>query len=350
MEISLAHSHETIADDADVRDPALIDWLLAGDASIRWQTLRDLCRAAPQEVETERQRVAAKGWGARLLAQQQPSGMWGGGLYGPKWTSTTYTMLTLRRLGLTPDNPQARAGCRLLLERGFYKDGGINYFRSLRTSEACVTGMVLSILAYFRYPDQRLEAIARHLLGRQMADGGWNCEDVKGATHSSFHTTLSVLEALEEYKRMAGDRGEGDQESEGAREPGDLIEAIEAAQARAHEFLLAHRLFRSHRSGEVVDGRMLRFAFPPRWRYDILRALDYLQGRRSEGGESDPLARDERLLDAIDVLRKKRLPDGRWPAYAGMTGRTYFEMEPAGQPGRWNTLRGLRVLRWWEAG
>jgi hypothetical protein len=118
--------------------------------------------------------------------------MWGGGLYGPKWVSTTYTLLSLRQLGLPQDNEQAQQGCRLLFERGFYKDGGINYFKSMHTSEACVTGMVLSILAYFRYPDERLESIAEHLLGRQMADGGWNCEDVKGARHSSFHTTISV--------------------------------------------------------------------------------------------------------------------------------------------------------------
>lgn len=326
---------------AEWADHAVIEWLLAGDPAIRWQALRDLTAAPPQEVEAERQRVGTEGWGARLLAEQAPSGMWGGGLYGPKWISTTYTLLSLRQLGLPPENHQAQAGCRLLFERGIYKDGGINYFKSMNTSEACVTGMVLSILAYFHYPDERLEAIAKHLLWRQMRDCGWNCEDVKGASHSSFHTTLSVLEGLEEYKKLLGSGAVGGQ--------GGLLEAIEQAQGRAHEFLLAHRLFRSHRSGEVVDGRMLRFPFPPRWRYDILRALDYFQGRASPVRGRDPLARDERLLDAVQVLVKKRREDGRWPAYAGMAGRIYFELEQAGQPGRWNTLRGLRVLRWWEA-
>jgi hypothetical protein len=321
--------------------PAIIGWLLEGDPSIRWQTLRDLCTAPPEEIEAERRQVEQHGWGARLLAYQDPSGMWGGGLYGPKWISTTYTLLTLRQLGLPPDNPRSGVGCRLLLERGFYKDGGINFFPSMSSSEVCVTGMILSLLAYFRIPDERLGAIAGHLLGRQMPDGGWNCEDVKGATHSSFHTTISVLEGLQEYKRLL--------ESSGAGELGSLLGAIEAAQERGHEFLLVHHLFRSHRSGEVFDGRMLRFPFPPRWRYDILRALDYLQARCSPGSRMDPLAGDERLLDAMQVLFKKRRLDGRWDAYAGMSGRIYFELEPAGQPGRWNTLRGLRVLDWWEA-
>jgi hypothetical protein len=329
---------------ASLLEPAVIDWLLEGDPAIRWQTLRDLCAAPHEEIEAERQKVAWEGWGARLLSHQDLSGTWGGGLYGPKWISTTYTLLSLRQLGLPPENSQAHEGCRLLYERGLYKDGGINYFKSMKTSEACVTGMVLSILSYFRYPVRSLNTIANHLLGRQMADGGWNCEDFKGATHSSFHTTLSVLEGLEEYRNWASLRLQ--EQGEGA--PEKLVEAIKTAQMKGHEFLLAHRLFRSHRTGEIFDERMLRFPFPPRWRYDILRALDYFRSWQPVGGDNR-LAKDERLAEAVQVLNKKRLTDGRWNAHAGMSGRLYFEIEKAGQPGRWNTLRGLRVLNWWEA-
>jgi hypothetical protein len=53
--------------------------------------------------------------------------------------------------------------------------------------------------------------------------------------------------------------------------------------------------------------------------------------------------------DAIALLHAKRLADGRWPAYRPWAGRMYFEMEKGGQPGRWNILRALRVLRWWNA-
>ncbi len=86
----------------------LISWLLEGDPSIRWQVQRDLLNSPPTKVEAERKKIAKEGWGARLLALQDSSGTWGGGIYGPKWTSTTYTMLTLRLLGLPPNNPQAR--------------------------------------------------------------------------------------------------------------------------------------------------------------------------------------------------------------------------------------------------
>lgn len=300
-------------------------WLLQGDPSIRWQAQRDLLDAAPDDYEAERRLVASQGWGARLLEKQEPGGRWGGGLYGPKWISTTYTLLTLRFLGLPAENEQAQRGCKLLLERGFYQDGGINYFPSYTYSETCVTGMVLSILAHFHYPDPRLERLAEHLLGQQMPDGGWNCESYKGATHSSFHTTLSVLEGLRLFEQLAP----------------PIREALRQAQAKGRQFLLQHRLYRSHRTGEVVDQAMTRFGFPPRWRYDVLRALDYFAACRAD--------RDPRLQDGIDLLLKKRRADGRWPAYRGMSGRIYFEMETPGEPGRWNTLRALRVLRWWAS-
>jgi hypothetical protein len=300
-----------------------LEWLLGGDPAVGWQVQRDLLDADPAQVESERELVAEQGWGAQLLALQDPSGRWGGGLYSPKWISTTYTLLTLRFLGLPAGNQQALEGCRLLLESGFYRDGGINFSPSYNYSETCITGMVLSILAHFGYPDARLDDLVWHLLRQQMADGGWNCRSYKGDTHSSFHTTISALEGLRAY---------------------DLLSPLGAAEVReaqrgGREFLLEHRLFRSHRTGEVVDAAMARFPFPPRWHYDVLRGLDYFQACRAE--------RDERLADAIELLKKKQNREGTWNAYRGPGGRVFFEMEAVGEPGRWNTLRALRVLRWW---
>jgi hypothetical protein len=306
-----------------VADNSVLTWLLEGDPAIRWQTLHDLVEADETVIQTERQQVALQGWGARLLSYQEPSGLWANGLYTPKWTSTTYTMLLLRRLGLPSDQPQAYQACRLLLNEGFYRDGGINYFASFKHSETCVTGMVLSILAYFEFEDERLERLVEHLLEQQMPDGGWNCQSYQGATHSSFHTTISVLEGLAEYDQ---------------RRPSSRV--VESQQ-RGIEFLLLHRLFRSHRTGAVVDPRMTRFSFPTRWHYDIMRALDYLQARR--------LPYDQRMSEAIALVRQKQRPDGTWPLQNRYPGRTFFEMEAVGQPSRWNTLRALRILKWFES-
>ena len=307
-------------------DPEILNWLLEGDPAIRWQVQRDLLDELPQVYKAERQRVSSQGWGRRLLALQDPDGRWGGGLYSPKWVSTTYTLLALRMLGLPSGNPQALAGCRLLLEGGFFRDGGINFSPNWKHSETCITGMVLSILAHFQYPDERLKIIAEHLLGQQMADGGWNCRSYQGDTHSSFNTTLLVLEGLHAYEGKA---------------PGEAA-PLQAAQGRGREFLLQHKLYRSHHTGEVVSPSMTRFPFPPRWQYDVLRALDYFQSVQAE--------QDGRLGDAIELLLSKRKADGRWSAYRGPSGLVFFKMESAGEPGRANTLRALRVLRWWETG
>ena len=346
--------------------PQIQEWLMEGDPAIRWQTLRDLIGADQKTVEQERQRVAEQGWGARLLALQEPSGRWGGGMYGPKWISTHYTMLTLRQIGLAPGHPQALKACQVMIDRGFFTDGGINFFsKAWKYSETCVTGMVLSILAWFHFTDPRLDRIVEYLLDQQMPDGGWNCESYKGATHSSFHTTISVLEGLAEYCRFIQEHGNG------IGEMADEIQTrVSSSQARAHEFLLTHRLFRSHRTGEVIDNRMLRFPFPPRWKYDVLRALDYFQGidqpgtgKRGSGDKGKGIGEkgseegvetkirlqgDERFKEAIELVRKKRKLDGRWVMAQGMSGRIYFDLEKAGEPSRWNTLRALRVLKWWE--
>jgi hypothetical protein len=304
-------------------------WLLDGDPAIRWQVLRDVVGAAARPGKQERQRVAREGWGASLLARQDPEGTWAGGLssdgglYSPKWISTTYTMLLLRDFGLPATNRQARKACPLLLDQGLQRDGGINYGWRGR-SETCITGMVLSILSYFEYDDDRVDNLAAHLLQQQMADGGWNCQRDHGATHSSVHTTISVLEGLRLY------------ELHRRRKMG----AVRAAQARGREFLLVHGLFRSHRTGGIIKPIFLRFSFPPRWHYDILRALDYFQAVNAR--------RDDRLIEAIEIVRNKQRDDGRWPLENRYKGKAYFQLERLGAPSRWNTLRALRVLLWWE--
>ena len=312
-------------------DAVVVEWLLEGDPSIRWQTLRDLVGAPKRRVTGERARVALEGWGARLLSLQDAEGTWAGGqsgdggLYSPKWTSTTYTMLLLRDLGLAPVDPNAARACALLLDQGLQKDGGIAY-GFWKQSETCVTGMVLSILSYFEIEDERLDRIAEHLLEQQMPDGGWNCRRRRGATHSSVHTTISALEGLRFYQLHR------------AREQRD----VRAAGVRGREFLLMHRLFRSDRTGRVIKPEFTHFHFPPRWHYDVLRGLDHF---RDVGAP-----RDDRLSDAIDVVLERRRSDGRWLLERRWSGKTYFQLERIGAASRWNTLRALRVLKWWEGG
>ena len=312
----------------DSHSSSVIEWLLKGDPAIRWQALRDLIGAPESTVKRERRRVGEEGWGARLLARQDPDGRWARGIYTPKWTSTTYTMVLLRGLGLPAQHPQALRGCQVLLDAGFWRDGGINFWRRQHArSETCVSSMVLAILCWFQFDDPRVDELAEHLLAQQMADGGWNClatPTYGHATHGSFHTTISALEALLEYERFRAANAK----------------PVRVAQALGREFLLAHRLFRSHRTGRVVKSEMTRFSYPPRWHYDVLRGLDYFRDANA--------SHDSCLEDALQLLEHRRGADGRWRLQNEYRGRTFFALEKVGQPSRWNTLRALRVLKWIE--
>jgi hypothetical protein len=302
----------------------VIDWLLTGDSAIRWQTLRDLCSKPLKMIQKERLKIESEGWGKKLLDYQDPSGTWANGLYTPKWISTTYTLLLLRRIGINPTNERCKISSTILLDKGLLDDGGINFSKVKRPrSETCITGLVFGILSYFQIENNSLDKIFDYLIRNQMPDGGWNCRFDKGATHASFHTTLMVLEALYEYSQLSKSNHS----------------KIKQLQEKAHEFLLQHRLYKSHRTGKIVSNKMTLLSFPPRWHYTLLSALDYFQQI------NHPY--DERFIDAIDLLIKKE-KKGTWPLQQSIKGKIWFRMEEPRKPSRWNTLRALRVLKWWN--
>lgn len=300
---------------------SVTEWLLEGDPAIRWQVMRDLTDEPAARLTIERSRVTFEGWGARLLALQGVDGQWGGGAYSPKWTSTTYTLLLLRHLGLDPTSDPARTAIGRVRERVVMGRADLPFFAY--RGETCITGMCLALAAYFGEAGEGSDRVVDWLLTEQLEDGGWNCDTVNGSKRSSFNTTISVLEGLHEYEQARG----------------GPIKAVSDARARAHDYLLERRMFRSLATGEVINSRWRLFSFPPRWHYDVVRGLDYL---RSAGATPD-----ERCDEAIALIENKRAQNGRWPLQNHHQGKEHFKMEPgSGKPSRWNTLRALRVLRW----
>ncbi|MBN2658640.1 MAG: hypothetical protein JXR86_16410 [Spirochaetales bacterium] len=301
-----------------------IRWLMQGDPSIRYQTMRDLLGYQDERTDGVRQLILSEGWGKSLLDRQEPDGTWGGGLYSPKWISTFYTLLLFYRFEAQA-SPALKAAGMLLLDKGFFeKDGGINYWKTWKQSETCVTGMLLSMLSFFSIKDERLQRMADYLLEQQMDDGGWNCERYRGSVHSSFHTTISVLEGLYEYSQVCSDE--------------NMKEVLGMKQREGVEFLLHHKLYKSSQTGEIVHGDMAKMSFPPRWHYDYLRALDFFQKVRHPY--------DKRMADALDLLKSRKTSDGFWKLEKKYSGKLHFSLEPGGKPSRWNTLRALRILKW----
>jgi hypothetical protein len=296
----------------DTASPDLHGWLLEGDPAVRWRVLRDLRGARDQEWTAERARIASQGWGARLLAARDDDGGWGGGVYSPKWISTTYTLLHLMWLGLEPGHPAAVRGCERLWD----------WQAGWRSRETCIVSMLVRLTGAFEYDAPRQDELVTDLLSQQLADGGWNCatRSDKGK-HGSFHTSIQALEALDAYAAAGGE-----------------IDTRGAA-ASGQDFFLRHRLYRSHRTGEPAIRGSTRFPAFPEWHFDVLRGLEYF------AAVDHP--RDDRLGDAVDVVRRARRRDGRWPTYAPYPGRQWFQLETPGAS-RWNTCRVLRMLQWWE--
>jgi hypothetical protein len=297
----------------------LLAWLLEGDVSIQYQVHRDLLAT---EKPTLRDRIATEGWGARFLSFRKKEGHWGQRFYQPKWISTHYTILDLKNLAISPSNKEIRQSLLQIIQTLKGPDGGIFPIGAEKKSDVCVNGMFLNYAAYFGTDEDDLTSIVDFILSEHMIDGGFNCEsNGKGAMHSSVHSTISVLEGILEYARN-GNRYR--------------LKELQDSADKGRTFLLQHKLFRSDRTGKIIDKKMLMLSYPSRWRYDILRALDYFQ---FAGINYDP-----RMQDALDILKKKRRKDNKWPVQAKHPGQTHFEMEKTGGPSRWNTLRAMRVL------
>ena len=298
----------------------VVDWLLDSDPAIRWQAMRDLVDAPGHVVASERARVATEGWGAHILALQDPVRQWSDGsnssyIQTPDG-SATFALVLLRDMGLDPTSVQARSAVALIRDKVTHYEGGRPFFAG--EVEPCINGRVLALGAYFDEPNK--EVLCR-LLAEQLDDGGWNCEAPK-SRRSSFHTTICVLEGLLAYERARG-----------------ADARVTEARMRGEEYLLQRRLCRSLSSGEVIDPAWTQFSFPVGWHYDVLRGLDYLRG--------PGVKPDDRISEAIELVEKNRSEDGRWLLQRVHSGQIYFEMdEGLGKPSRWNTLRALRVLKW----
>jgi len=307
-----------------MKEQQIIAWLLEGDVSIQYQVHRDLLGDDRKDLQD---RIAKEGWGKQFLSKRNPNGHWGMRFYQPKWISTHYTLLDLRNLNLSPDNDIAKETIQLVLSSGKSEDGGIPLGPSTtKFSDVCVNGMFLNYASYFKTEAYNLYSIVDSILDEVMPDGGFNCRKKRsGAIHSSLHTTISVLEGMYEFHKSGYTYRMND---------------IQRVKTNAEEFILLHRLFLSDRTGTIINKAFLKMPYPSRWKYDTLRALDYLQYAKCKW--------DKRMEQAIQVLEKKRNKDSTWNLQAKHPGQIHFEMEKAGKPSRWNTLRAMRVLKHFE--
>jgi len=301
----------------------IMTWLLQGDVSIQYQSMRDLL---DRDKPSLRKKIEFEGWGQRFLALRNNQKHWGKGFYQPKWISSHYTLLDLKNLNLSPDNKQVKETLALIFQNNKARDGGIHPIGPSRKSDVCINGMLLNYACYFKIDPSWLETIVDFLLSEEMTDGGFNCQsNRKGAVHSSLHSTLSVLEGIHEYEKQGYSY---------------RLKELKKAMTDSIEFILLHKLFRSDKTDDIINPNFLIPYYPCRWYYDIFRALDFFQAAK--------LKYDRRIDEAMHVVLEKRMDDGKWKLPSKHPGLVHFEMEKAGEPSRWNTLRALRILRYFR--
>ncbi len=317
-------------------DARVLDWLLDSDPALRWQVERDLAGAPPEVWEATRARVATEGHGAALLSKQDADGQWAGGSFfpagffgsaeaeqpGQPWTATTWVLKDLREWGV---EAAALAGTAEKLDahsRWDYND--LPYWGG--EVDVCINSYTLAAGAWL---GADVSSLAVWFSEHRLADGGWNCEAEEGdSTRSSFHSTLNALRGILAYERITGDT------------------SLRDARRGGEEYLLSRHLLYRASTGELVGDFATRFVYPNRHRYSALAALDYFR----DASLFDGTAPDPRLADAIEVVRAARQPDGTWLQTTPLPGRIWFDVDVGeGEPSKWLTLIGARVLEWWDA-
>jgi hypothetical protein len=319
-------------------DRELIAWLLDSDPALRWQVERDLVREPPEVWAATRARVATEGFGARLLAAQDADGRWAGGAYFPAagfhgadtvtaenaqpWTATTWTLNSLREWGV--DAGVLAGTATLLAENCRWEYDDLPYWDG--EVDCCINAWTVANGVWL---GADVTGIVDWFVEHRLPDGGWNCEWVEGSTHSSFHSTLNSLKGLLAHEVATGG-----------------TDATRAARRGGEEYLLRRRLAYRLSTGEPVGPWVDRFAYPYRWYYSVLNAAEYFR----EAALFDGAAPDPRMADAIDRIRAARGADGTWRQAHRHPGQVWFEVDvPAGEPSKWLTLSGARVLDWWDA-
>ena len=317
---------------ADGKLKSTIDWLLENDQpSIRYLALRELIGKpeSDADVRSTRKVLAERGWVADILAKQNRLGWWVSdeSMHQPKYLSTNWMLLILSDLGITREDPRIRKACELWIQRGARPDGGFgkDYGAQRSASHLCIVGNTVRALIKFGYVDHpQVRSGLEWLVRGRAEEGGWNCFG-RGRNLDSWEG----MSAFAVYPRQRWTRG------------------MKLAVEKGAEFYLERRL---HRQGRRYPP-WYRFHYPVHHYYDLLVGLEFMTAL----GYGD----DRRLNYAINLLKEKRRPNGRWnldanhPDVAGWDADflkknpkycTPFALEKPGVSSKMITLKAMTVL------
>ena len=315
-----------------------IEWMLDSDPALKWQVERDILGLPEIDWQKTRALTSSEGFAAKLLALQDEDGQWAGGAYfptredaralpyvegekGQPYIATTWTLNSLREwgvdasmLGDTAD--RLDAGCKWEYDDLPYWGGEV---------DCCINSFTVSNGAWL---GRDMSTLVDWFVEHQLEDGGWNCDWIEGDLRSSFHSTLNALVGLLDYEVRTG-----------------KDDKVSDARKRAEEYLLQRRLMFRLSNGEPVGPWLHDLAYPFRWNYSIIRALNYFRDSAALA-KTEP---DPRVAEAAAWLASKANENGRWVTNDRIPGQVWFDVDsPVGEESKWLTFYALRALTWAE--
>ena len=293
----------------------LVKWLLSGNENMTFLTRK--------YIMNEQNPQSNHGYISSYLSKyDEEKSIWGNGFYGPKWISSTYTLLDLVSLEALPTKEMINGYTNLL------ENISTKYTLNptdKRTQDLCIVGMMIKLGSYVEVSEYILKDYIDFTLHTVNDDGAWNCYyNYREYKTSSLHTSINLLEGLALYVQ----RGYKYRLSE-------IKEVIKTA----NEFILKKKLIRSRRTGDIIHQDFTEVHFPVRWKYDYLRALEYF------ASVNHPY--DDRMDEGLQLIRTQFTKKQVMPKGKSYAGKIHFKMDLDDYK-RMNTLRALKVLKLYD--
>ncbi|MDX9691978.1 MAG: hypothetical protein RBT45_05920 [Acholeplasmataceae bacterium] len=290
----------------------ILDWLLIQDPVIVRLSNKYLLN---QKVEYHEEGLIK----TYLDLYHHEEHMWGHGIYSPKWISTHYTLLELFDMDINPKNEIYIDAVHQLVKHMWFPKGRVNKYRH---QDMCVVAMMLKLLAYTDINHPAIDEMIDYILMHQFLDGGWNCMwESKKPQQSSLHTTLSVIEAFHVVMTQGYARR-------------NLISKINEGV----DVILRKKFFRKESDGSIIHEHMASHHYPPRWKYDYFRALEYLA--------TIHYPYTNIMDESLDFIRHELKKGYLSPGYK-YPGKIHFVLER--KKSAFNTLRALKILKAYDA-
>jgi len=322
-----------------------LSWLLELESpGVRYLALRDLVEDADEtEFATAREAAHSDGSIGTILETMSGEGFWEkeGPGYNPKYRSTVWALIMLAQLGASAKQDERIAlACSYLLDNGLAEGGQFSTSGAPSGTADCLQGNMCWALTVLGYNDPRLnpayEWMARTVTGEGLVPNteqqaplryyAGNCGPTFACgSNNKLPCAWGGAKVMVAFGVLPKER----------RTP-----LIEKAIQQGVTFLFsvdpAEATYPSGYS-EVPSGNWWKFGFPVFYVTDLLQIVEALV-RLGYGG-------DQRLANALTLIRQKQDDEGRWPLEYSYTGKTWVDFGPKKEPNKWVTLRALRVLK-----